>query len=543
MKISKIAVARTTSILVAISALATIAGDSLLFSGQPFFEQFWESQDSEWISTHSLIVAMLLLYIAWSLWQRSRNAWRIVTILTFIEIFRSAFLLGNQFVTLTYGALFIVLLVSRKAFDKQHTTIIFRKRLTRVAFAIFATAVVVSAVSLSYHYYQTKQLDKDALSANKIIVKTLLLDQSTDINNTKVTKLFNDLLFVTGIVMYTWILSALFLPTLLDQLLHHEPDSSKAIVELLNKYSKDSEDSLKVWPNDKLYWSSATIDAVVAYKQQGKFAFALADPICDPIHLSTVIQEFNTFCQTHGVTASWILIDHSKQDYYESAGLSMINIGGSAMVSLEKFCTKTVNEKWWRWIRNKSKKQGLSYEVLGSPLSQEDIKQLAAVSDNWVQTNRHTERTFAVGYFDSSFLQKCIIHTLIDDKGTIVAFANQLPSYNNASCVTIDLMRSLPESKGAMALLLSELMIHLYKQGTYTYFDLGFVPLSNKHKDDDSTAQTLVRKAVKPVFSIEGLEQFKNKFEPEWHAKYIAWDGDKLIVPHMTAALLRALSK
>jgi phosphatidylglycerol lysyltransferase len=104
-------------------------------------------------------------------------------------------------------------------------------------------------------------------------------------------------------------------------------------------------------------------------------------------------------------------------------------------------------------------------------------------------------------------------------------------------------MRSLPEAKGAMALLLSEIVLHLHNQGNYTYFDLGFVPLSNKHKDTDNSAQTLLRKAVRPVYSIEGLEQFKSKFDPAWHAKYIAWDGDKLLVPQMTTALLRALSK
>jgi len=138
-------------------------------------------------------------------------------------------------------------------------------------------------------------------------------------------------------------------------------------------------------------------------------------------------------------------------------------------------------------------------------------------------------------------MQACIIHTLKDETGRIVAFANQLPSYNKAKRVTIDLMRSLPEAQGAMALLLSDIIKNVREQGVEE-FDLGFVPLSFKHKQTDSNVQQVFRRAIRPVFSIEGLEQFKNKFDPQWQAKYLAWDGDKLDLPQLTSALLKSLS-
>ena len=72
------------------------------------------------------------------------------------------------------------------------------------------------------------------------------------------------------------------------------------------------------------------------------------------------------------------------------------------------------------------------------------------------------------------------------------------------------------DTEGVMAFLLSEIIISLAQNPKYTTFDLGFVPLALIGKQASSKALfKLGKKALKPVFSAQGLEQFKNKFDIE----------------------------
>ena len=86
-------------------------------------------------------------------------------------------------------------------------------------------------------------------------------------------------------------------------------------------------------------------------------------------------------------------------------------------------------------------------------------------------------------------------------------------------------MRSMREYEGSMAFLLSETILNLWSNNEYNKFDLGFVPFA---PENETRAQRILRVTLKPVFSAHGLKQFKNKFDPEWQANYVALDGDIL---------------
>ena len=104
-------------------------------------------------------------------------------------------------------------------------------------------------------------------------------------------------------------------------------------------------------------------------------------------------------------------------------------------------------------------------------------------------------------------------------------------------------MRFRPTVESAMALLLSETIANIASEGYYDTFDLGFVPLAQLGKQKTvKTVLNLSKKALKPVFSMQGLEQFKNKFDPTWHTNYLAWDGDILDIPGITTSLQKVLN-
>jgi phosphatidylglycerol lysyltransferase len=237
------------------------------------------------------------------------------------------------------------------------------------------------------------------------------------------------------------------------------------------------------------------------------------------------------------------MIREKSRKNYSKAGMRVINIGSSAVVNISQFSTITVKNKWWRWVRNKAAKQNYSYATLLPPYNAQTMSRIEHISEQWLSHNKHAEKQFALGYYDNDYLQTCTLHVLKNTSGEIIAFANQLPTHGKVTQATIDLMRYMPNIEGVMALLLSEILLSLANNSQFKTFDLGLVPLTHVGKQPAAKALfKLSKRVLKPVFSIQGLEQFKNKFDPVWEPNYAAWEGDMLDLPLITAALQRALT-
>jgi phosphatidylglycerol lysyltransferase len=190
------------------------------------------------------------------------------------------------------------------------------------------------------------------------------------------------------------------------------------------------------------------------------------------------------------------------------------------MIDIGKFLKETVNDKWWRWQKNRAAKSGYSYELSLPPHSRPFLVELEKVSNLWLTKNNRKERAFALGYFDKQYLQKCPVHYLKNQAGEIAAFTNQLPNFRKSDTVTIDLLRHSPDADHSMSYLLYKTIENL--AGQYKHFDLGFVPFASTSDPVIAIARSL----SVGRFSARGLEQFKNKFDPIWQPNYLAYDGD-----------------
>ncbi|MGZ6005763.1 MAG: bifunctional lysylphosphatidylglycerol flippase/synthetase MprF, partial [Candidatus Saccharimonadales bacterium] len=303
----------------------------------------------------------------------------------------------------------------------------------------------------------------------------------------------------------------------------------------LARYSNSTEDYFKLWPTDKNYYWDTIGKGFIAYKVIGSVAFALADPVTVPEKRRLMIQEFVDWCRSNSLRACFIPVTQISLDKYE--GLNKLDIGSSAVIDVHQFVSATSNNKWWRWKRNRATKQGYQYAKSAAPHDPIFLQALKAISDEWLDTGGHQERGFALGYFDEDYLNQCDIHYLKDEAGKIVAFTNQLPTFKNANTQTIDLLRYLPEAKDSMPFLIYSLIQQLDSEGCKS-FDLGLVPFASSKNPLVSVAKILSAGR----FSAKGLEQFKNKFEPDWQPNYICYDGDLGDLALITLNLEKALN-
>jgi phosphatidylglycerol lysyltransferase len=535
-------ITRSLALAISLNAVLTILNSLLHLRGRVPVKGLLFTTNTAWLSQHIFLVSITLLILARAIRQGSINAWRAVSCLAFFEIINFSSVTPDIEPLLVFYAIFVTLLMSRKAFDKQHSAVRFVTRLRRSVMVIVITAVCVAVFSGLFHWYYTRQWTRSAFTPSRVVVRTLLIEVRTNPHDPLRAQLFGQVLTATGIFLYSWLFMGLFLPSFIADHTHEEHTDRQDFEALLERFSNNSEDHFKLWPTDKSYWFTNDRSAAVAYQQSGSYAVALADPVCAPRHMSSTIKGFHAYGKSHGINVCWLMVNQSSLEYYKKSHLKQLAIGASAVVDTAVFTQTTVKNKWWRWVRNKSTNQGLVYSTHTPPHSDAMLESLKHLSATWLQQNRHKERTFALGYFDESYLQTCVLHVLTNPSGEVVAFANQVPSHANNQQTTVDLMRYSAGYEGVMAYLLSQVITQVHGVG-FKYFDLGFVPLAQLGQQKTTKALfKLSKKALKPVFSMQGLEQFKNKFDPSWQQNYLVWDGDMLDLPLITAAMQKLLT-
>jgi phosphatidylglycerol lysyltransferase len=200
-----------------------------------------------------------------------------------------------------------------------------------------------------------------------------------------------------------------------------------------------------------------------------------------------------------------------------------MQIGSSAEIDIETFLNRTIKDKWWRWQLNRAKKAGYTYAKSTSPHDAKVVRSLKSVSDQWLTVGGHAERGFALGHFDAGYLQDCVVHYLKDQSGKIIAFTNELPQFHASKAKTVDLIRYTPDAGNSMPFLIYNLIQNTAETDPIIkIFDLGFVPFAKA----SGPLLTIAKAFSSDRFSARGLEQFKNKFNPDWRPNYMAYDGD-----------------
>lgn len=468
--------------------------------------------DSAWLAQHGVVVGIVLLYLSRHLARGERRARQIFLVIAGMETVKYSLISPNPWLLALYGLTFCALFVFRDDFQRGTLPLTWRMRLVEVYFMLASLLVAALAALIS--------LDRDDRVAS-ITARAFdnLIDYATG-TDTHVSHLRSVLLantitvfIVTATGVLLWIL---FRPY---KTIRGAGRDYIRIQDCLKKYSASSEDYFKLWPPDKDYYWNKRRDGFLAYKRAGPVVFGLADPIARDRR--ELISDFLDWGRRRRLKVCFMPVYESSVDLYKKAGLEILQIGSSALIDVHTFSTITAADKWWRWKRNRAQKAGYMYSVSVPPHPAGLLKQLRLVSRAWLRVGGHDERGFALGYFDNDYLSRSRIHYLKNKSGKVVAFTNELPQLKDAKVSTIDLLRYLPEYDDSMPYLLFNVITDIDNQGR-KYFDLGFVPFAKAEGPILAIAQALGGSR----FSSKGLEQFKNKFDPQWQPNYIAYDGD-----------------
>jgi lysylphosphatidylglycerol synthetase-like protein (DUF2156 family) len=512
-------VRRLTALWVGLNGVALIMFSlaRTVYSGH--LEGLYLAGNTAWVLQYGVIVGVALLYISRHLAHGERRAQQVFLVLVAGEIIKYTLIIPELWLVAIYIPTFAAVFLMRHSFDRGAAELPLRSRLFDVLIIAGGgglALVVIGVIGWNIPAYHN--IVRNAFEH----YGDLVLSTNNFTRSHLRSSLAAHTLTVLMCALVGAVLWALFRPVSAKQ----PAGTAEEILQaqnLLQKYSRSSEDFFKVWPADKRYFWSAQRSGFIVFKVVGSTVFSLADPVARIApQRQALLREFVAHCRSNGWSVCFLVVPDTSHDLYKQAGLDLVRVGASAVVPVETFVTKTARDKWWRWQRNKGLELGYQYELAVPPYSLLLLQELRQISDEWRHRDNRREWSFAMGYFDEFYLQQCRLHILRDAGGRAIAFVNELPVFNNLPQTTIDLVRFRPDAKHAMPYLLLHVLEQLHKEQRYDLFDLGFVPLAQV----DNAAARLAKILGSKRFSATGLEQFKNKFDPAWQTNLVAYDGD-----------------
>jgi phosphatidylglycerol lysyltransferase len=294
---------------------------------------------------------------------------------------------------------------------------------------------------------------------------------------------------------------------------------------------------------DKALLLSESGRAFIMYGIEGRSWIALGDPIGPKEETAELAWRFRAMCDRYD---GWPVFYEVGQEYlslYLDLGLTLLKLGEEGRVPLGAFSLEGSVRRGLRQVNNRLEKQGCTFEVIPAPGIPPLLPELQAISDAWLAEKHTREKGFSLGFFDPAYLQR-FPAGVVRREGKILAFADLWLSAEKEE-LSPDLMRYLPEApNGVMEYLFVQLMLWGKQQG-YRWFSLGMAPLSGLESRAFAPLWNrlgaLVFRHGEHFYNFQGLRQYKEKFAPEWQAKYLASPGG-LALPHILANLAALIS-
>jgi phosphatidylglycerol lysyltransferase len=265
----------------------------------------------------------------------------------------------------------------------------------------------------------------------------------------------------------------------------------------------------------------------VMYGVQGRTWAALGDPVGPPERMNALIQLFLERCDDFGGVPVFYEISSQHLHRYADVGLTFVKLGEEAHVDLASFHVDGARGKKFRHALHRLERAHAGFRVLAVEEVRGRLEELRAISDDWLERHAGAEKGFSLGFFSAGYITRFRV-AVIEQDGSIVAFANLWEGARQEE-LSLDLMRyDARAPKEVMEALLVHVMLWGKEQG-FRRFMLGMAPLSGFESSPSaplwSRLASFVYRHGEPIYRFQGLRAFKQKFDPEWQPRYLAYPG------------------
>jgi len=489
------------------------------------------------------ITGFVLLTLATNLLRRKRVAWLLTVGLLVVSII-SQLVKGLDYEeSLLAGVLLLQLILMRNVFTAQSD----RPSIAQGIQVLIGALVFTLAYGTIGFFFLDRLFTVNhhmvTFNLRDALLQTLAMFFTADNAGleakTRYGEFFANSIYTVGIVTLTYALLMLLRPVLLRD--SADPLERQRAQEIVEQYGRTSLARFTLL-HDKSYYFSPLGCSVIAYVPKGRGAVALGDPIGPLEDRREAIVGFQHYCFRNDWHPTFYQTLPDDLDLYRSLGLRVLQIGEEAIVDLKTFTLKGKANQNLRTAINRLTKAGHEIKFYEPPLPDELLRQMRAVSDEWLKLMNGAEKQFSVGWFDDAYVRESQVIAVHTSEGRISAFANVVPAYQT-NRVAVDLMRRRTEvENGTMEFLFASMLQHFQHLG-YDGFNLGLSPLSGVAKTQKSPrlehVLNYLYKHLNQFYNFKGLHAFKEKFQPCWEPRYLVYPG-LTTLPDVVVALVRA---
>ncbi|MGE5812917.1 MAG: bifunctional lysylphosphatidylglycerol flippase/synthetase MprF [Acidobacteriota bacterium] len=282
-----------------------------------------------------------------------------------------------------------------------------------------------------------------------------------------------------------------------------------------------------VYLRDKALLFNDDRSAFVMYGVQGRTWVALGEPVGPEDRLGDAVRIFLERCDDFGGVPVFYEIEKEYLHHYADFGLMFLKVGEEARVDLSTFGLEGSQAAKFRQALRRLDRVGGTFRVISAEGVPAVMEQLRAVSDDWLAAKAGGEKGFSLGFFDEEYLARFPV-AVIEHEARIQAFANLWPGPGGTE-LSIDLMRYDRHAPNGV---MEGLFVHLMKWGReqgYHWFILGMAPLSGfEHSPVAPLWNRLghfLYEHGEAVYNFQGLRAYKDKFNPVWEPRYLAYPG------------------
>jgi len=478
-----------------------------------------------------------LLLLATNLWRRKHVAWVLTEVLLGVSIV-SHLLKGLDFEeALIAFVLLIWLWALRAEYQAQSDPPSVQQGLRVLAGALlFTLAYGVAGFFLLDRHFSVN-FGLGAAIRQTLVMFTEFYDPGLQ-PVTHFGRYFVGSIYGVGAATLGYATLMLFRPVLLRRPASPaERDRARVVVE---QWGHTSLARFTLLPDKSYFFSQG--GSVIAFVTKGRTAVALGDPIGPASDLGAALEGFKAYCRRNDWAPAFYQVQPEQTAAYRKAGFALLHIGDEAVVDLPGFSLEGSSFRSVRRSVNSLTKSGHQAEFHAAPLPDALLRELRHVSDEWLSLMHGREKRFSLGWFDDDYLRGTPVLVVRAPDGTALAFANLLPEYRKNEC-TADMMRRLREvPPGTMDFLFVHMLQWARDQG-YDTFNLGLSALSGVGDEaDDPKAERALHymyEHVDQFYNFKGLHAFKDKFDPRWEPRYLAYPGAGSL-PALALALIRA---
>jgi phosphatidylglycerol lysyltransferase len=486
----------------------------------------------------AVLSGFFLLILAANLLRRKRIAWLLTIGLLIISIISNLLKGWDYEESLLSTILLGQLLLMRPVFTARSD----RPSIIHGIQALFGALLFTLAYGTLGFFWLDRHYAVD-FSLSQALKQTLIMFLT--LGNAEVDfhdpfgRFFADSIYIIGVVTLLYALWMLLRPVLLHR--KATPAERRRAKKIIEQYGRSSLARFALL-DDKSYFFSPSGRSVIAYVPEGRSAIALGDPIGPLEDRPEAIATFKHFCDRNDWQPAFYQTLAADLELYKSLGFKTLKIGEEAVVKLPTFTLQGKAGKHLRTTVNKFHKLGYSVRFHQPPIADELLQELRAISNEWLEHIKGSEKKFSLGWFNDDYLKGCEIAVVYDSQGNPLAFANLVPEYQ-LNEITIDLMRHLAKAEpGTMDFLFISLFERFKKLG-YDSFNLGLVVLSGVGATAPSTrlerGMHYLYQHLNQFYNFQGLRAYKDKFNPHWESRYLVYPR-LATLPDVVVGLVRA---